>query len=88
MAWKIEITKSATKQMQKLDKAIQRRIVSFLREKLEKTNNPRSYGKALQGEKISLWRYRVDDYRLICKINDDIVTVLVLAVGHRKEVYR
>ncbi len=88
LAWKIEITRTATRQIKKLDKAVQKRILSFLRVKLEKTSNPRLYGKALQGEKVNLWRYRVGDYRLICKINDDIVTVLVLSVGHRKEIYR
>lgn len=88
MTWKIEITKTATKQIKKLDKTEQKRILTFLQSKLEKTSNPRLYGKALQGEKINLWRYRVGDYRLICKINDGVVTVLVLGVGHRKKIYR
>lgn len=88
LAWKIEITKTAVKQLKKLDKTMQKRILFFLRERVEKTDDPRLYGKALHGDKIGLWRYRVGDYRLICNIDDDIVTVLVLCVGHRKEVYQ
>ena len=49
---------------------------------------PRYQGKALRGKKADLWRYRVGDYRIICPLQDDIVTVLVLAMGHRKEIYR
>lgn len=88
MAWKIAITKTATKQLEKLDSVMQKRIISFLKEKIEASNNPRQFGKALQGNKHRLWRYRVGDYRLICNIEDKAITVLVLAVGHRKEVYR
>ena len=87
LVWKIEVAKTATKQLKKLDQLAQKRILFFLRGKLEGTNNPRLYGKALRGDKIDLWHYRVGDYRLICKIDDDIVTVLVLVVGHRKEIY-
>jgi len=88
LAWKIAITKTATKQLEKLDSVMQKRIISFLKEKIEASNNPRQFGKALQGNKHRLWRYRVGDYRLICNIEDKAITVLVLAVGHRKEVYR
>lgn len=88
LVWKIEIAQTAAKQIQKLDKETQRRIISFLRNKLENTSNPRLYGKALKFEKAGLWRYRVGDYRLICEIKDEIVTVLVLCVGHRKKIYR
>ncbi len=87
MAWKIEIKKSAAKQIQKLDTVAQERIITFLNQ-LTKTANPRLLGKALKGEQSELWRYRVGDYRLICQIQDSQLTVLVLVAGHRKEVYR
>ncbi len=87
MDWQIEIKKSAVKQIQKLDSVAQKRIVSFLNQ-LATHANPRLSGKALKGEKGDLWRYRVGDYRLICQIQDTRLTVLVLAAGHRKEVYR
>ena len=72
----------------KLDRAAQRSIQRFLRDRLSPADNPRQWGKPLQGEKRGLWRYRVGDYRLICDIQDEQITVLVLEVGHRKNVYR
>lgn len=87
MGWQIEIKKSAAKQIQKLDAVVQKRIVSFLGQ-LATSVNPRLSGKALKGEKGELWRYRVGDYRLICQLQDSQMIVLVLVVGHRKEVYR
>jgi len=72
----------------KLDRAAQRSIQRFLRDRLSPADNPRQWGKPLQGEKRGLWRYRVGDYRLICDIQDEQITVLVLEAGHRKNVYR
>ena len=60
----------------------------FLRKRLEPSSDPRQWGKALQGEKRGLWRYRVGDYRLICDIHDERITILILELGHRKDVYR
>jgi mRNA interferase RelE/StbE len=88
LAWKIRITRTAEKQITKLHKQAQQAIVRFLRERLAGVDNPRQRGKPLQGEKRGLWRYRVGDYRLICDLQDEIITVLVLQVGHRKDVYR
>jgi mRNA interferase RelE/StbE len=50
--------------------------------------DPRSLGKPLTGEKQGLFRYRVGDYRLICELKDQVLTILVLEVGHRREIYR
>jgi mRNA interferase RelE/StbE len=86
--WRIEITRTAEKQITKLDRTAQKSIQRFLRERLAPTENPRDWGKPLRGEKQGLWRYRVGDYRLICHIQDERITVLVLEVGHRKDVYR
>lgn len=87
-AWRIEITRTAEKQITKLGRSAQEIIQRFLRERLLATDNPRQWGKPLHGEKQDLWRYRVGDYRLICDIQDEKVVVLVLEVGHRKDVYR
>lgn len=87
MAWKIEIDNDARKAIKKLDKQIQRRIVKFLREKLIKHSNPRQLGAPLQGKLKSFWKYRIGDYRLICEIQDETITILVINVGHRKDVY-
>lgn len=86
--WRIEITRTATKQITKLDRQSQKTILKFLRERLSTAENPRQRGTALQGDKRGLWRYRVGNYRLICDIQDEKVVVLVLEVGHRKDVYR
>ena len=86
--WRIEIARTAEKQIRKLNPKAQESILQFLRERVLPADNPRQWGKPLQGDKQGLWRYRVGDYRLICDIQDKRVTVLVLRIGHRKDVYR
>ncbi len=88
MAWTIEIARTAEKQIKKLNRPTQQSIVRFLRERLQAADNRRQWGKPLHGDKRGLWRYRVGDYRLICEIQDEKITVLVLEVAHRKDVYR
>ena len=88
MIWRIEITRTAEKQITKLARPAQRSIQRFLRDRLTPADDPRQWGRPLHGEKRGLWRYRVGDYRLICDIQDEKITVLVLEVGHRKDVYR
>jgi mRNA interferase RelE/StbE len=87
-AWRIELTRTAEKQITKLASKAQSSILDFLRQRLKGAADPRQWGKALQGEKRGLWRYRVGDYRLICDIQDERITILVLELGHRKDVYR
>ena len=87
-SWRIEIASTAEKQIAKLGRPAQKAIQRFLRERLLPAENPRQWGKPLHGEKRSLWRYRVGDYRLICDIQNERVVVLVLEVGHRKNIYR
>jgi len=88
LVWTIEIARTAEKQIKKLDRPTQAAIVRFLRERLKSAENPRQWGKPLHGDKRGLWRYRVGNYRLICDIQDEGITVLVLEVAHRKEAYR
>ena len=88
MAWHIEIKRTAQKEIEKLERKAQTAIVSFLRERVAGAADPRQTGKVLKGEMGDLWRYRVGDYRIICDIQDGVVTVLVLRVRHRKEVCR
>lgn len=85
MAWKIKWEDVAFKQLSKLDKQIEKRIVSYLEKVVQ--NNPRKLGKRLNGDKSHLWRFRTGDYRIICRIVDDEFIVLVIAIGHRKEIY-
>ena len=87
MSWKIILKLKATKEINKLDNTSKNRIKSFLK-RLKAQENPRNQGKPLAGKYKGLWRYRVGDYRLICNIEDDEVTILVLDIGLRKKVYK
>ena len=89
MAWRIELTATAVKQLAKLDKNEAKRITSFLRQRLAVLEDPRSTGKALTGPHLgAYWRYRVGDYRIICDIQDSALCILVIEIGNRREVYR
>jgi mRNA interferase RelE/StbE len=89
MAYSVELAESAGRELAKLDTQHRKRILKFLQERVSKLDDPRSIGEALHGSQLGeFWKYRVGDYRLICKIEDDRLVVLVLRVGHRREIYR
>ncbi len=89
MNWKIELTKEVTKTIRKLDKPIAKRILKFLHERVSNLDDPRNIGEALTGSILGeFWKYRVGDYRIICRIEDKEVYILVVQVGHRKSVYK
>lgn len=87
MIWQIEWDDRARKEFRKLDHSIQKEILLYLRNRILKSNNPRDFGQNLSRDKAGLWCYRVRNYRLICKSEDHIFVVLVIGVGHRKEIY-
>jgi len=87
MAWKVEISRLAEQQLDDLDKPVSQRILRFLRERVEKLDNPRQIGDPLKGPLRDYWRYRVGDYRIVCLLEYERLVVLVLRVGHRREVY-
>jgi len=86
LVWKIEMTGEAEKELARIDKSAAKRIIRYLRERV--SVDPRASGKSLRGDLSGLWRYRVGDYRLICELFDEKVSVLVIRIGHRKDVYR
>jgi mRNA interferase RelE/StbE len=89
MAYSVELSAEVARELGKLDRQQAKRILKFLQERVAKLDDPRSIGKALHGSRLGeFWKYRVGDYRLICKIEDDRLIVLVLRVGHRREIYR
>ena len=88
MAWTVEVSGFAERQLKKLDRPVRQRILDYLDDRIEGCKNPRHFGEPLKGGRAGLWRYRVGDYRVICQIRDDLLVVLALAVGHRREVYR
>lgn len=83
---KLGYTAFALKQLKKLDKQVSSRILDYMDE-VAKLENPRERGKMLVGNLIGFWRYRVGDYRVLCKIKDNELVITVVNVGHRKEVY-
>jgi len=89
LAWTIELTDTATRQLAKLDKAVARRITRFLQQRIAPREDPRTLGQKLQGKTLGEFcKYRVGDYRIIAKIEDDRLVVLVIQIGHRGEIYR
>lgn len=88
MAWTIEISLLAEKQLGKLDRQVAKRIYSFLQERVEGSENPRRLATKLEGNRDGLWRYRVGDYRIVCQFQDDRLVVLVVRIGHRSDIYR
>ena len=87
MTFKVELSKAAKKDLKKLDIQTSTLIINWLRKNLEGCSNPRIHGKALVGNHAGKWRYRVGDYRLIADILDDKIIILVLNIGHRREIY-
>ena len=84
---KVILTKASKKQLKKLDSSISKRILDYL-EQLELINNPRSRGKALTSNLSGLWRYRVGDYRILCRIHEDKLVITVIEIAHRSTIYR
>lgn len=88
LAWKLEFSDKARKQLRNLDNAIAVRIVDTLERNVEPGKDPRATGGALAGKLSNLWRYRVGDYRVLVEIEDARVTVTAVEVGHRSDIYR
>ncbi len=87
MTYKVELTDKAKKALKKMDKNTAKFITSWLRKNLEGCTNPRARGKGLTANRSGEWRYRVGDYRIIADIQDDKIIILVLEIGHRREIY-
>jgi mRNA interferase RelE/StbE len=89
MAWKIELTKAAEKELDKLDPQIAKRILMFLHGRVSPLDDPRSLGDSLTGSKLGeFWKYRVGSYRIIADIQDAKLQILVVRIGNRGKVYR
>jgi mRNA interferase RelE/StbE len=86
--WLLDFDARAEREIKKLNPQIQERILRFLKARLVKRSNPRELGEALSGELSGYWKYRVGDYRIIAKIEDQTITIYIIAIGHRSEVYR
>ena len=88
MKYKVEYLPQVFKTLEKMDKFTRRILVEWIEKNLVDCENPRIHGKALSANRIGQWRYRVGDYRIIAKIEDDKLIILVIAIGHRKDIYK
>jgi len=85
--WTIKVEDRARKDLRKLDAAVQKRIIAYLHMRVANVKDPRVFCQRLTGNKAGLWRFRVGDYRVVCKFEDHVLIIFVVTVGHRREVY-
>lgn len=88
MGYSVVYTARAVRELKKLDRHVSALIVSWIEKNLIGCENPRLHGKGLTANRSGQWRYRIGDYRLISEIMDDKIVVLVISVGHRRDVYQ
>lgn len=88
MNWVYRFDARALKDLKKLGPEAQKEIIRFLDDRIAGNGDPRRFGKSLRANLAGLWRYRVQDYRILCQIQDREMIVLVVTVGHRKDIYR
>ena len=88
MAWKVEFVPAAAKELKKLGRAEAARIITTLETRIAALDDPRQLGSALTGKLDGLWRWRIGDYRVVARIEDERITILVVRVAHRREAYR
>jgi mRNA interferase RelE/StbE len=87
VSWVYRFDERALKELKKLGRPAQIEILAYLDKRVAGKENPRRFGKALRGNLAGLWRYRVGDYRILCQIKEGQLLILVISVGHRKNVY-
>jgi mRNA interferase RelE/StbE len=89
MAWRIELLPEAARELRALDASPRNRILLFLGDRLAPRDDPRSLGEPLRGPTLGKYRkYRVGDYRIVCDLRDDRIVIVVVRIGHRRDVYR
>lgn len=87
MAWTIKFDARAKKELKKLGSVAAKDILNYLAERIAPCDDPRAFGAALRFDLAGLWKYRVGNYRVVCNIEEESITVLVVHVGHRRDVY-
>lgn len=88
MKYSVMLTEKAKKQLTKLDKTTAKLITSWLQKNLQNCENPRQHGKALTANRSGQWRYRIGDYRILAEIQDTNILILIIEIGHRREIYK
>jgi mRNA interferase RelE/StbE len=89
MAWSIEFERAAARELDKLGSQPSEACSWVFRDRVAPLEDPRSIGQALKGDRFGeFWRYRIGDYRAIARIEDAEARIIVLRIGHRREIYR
>ncbi|NMA94985.1 MAG: type II toxin-antitoxin system RelE/ParE family toxin [Clostridiales bacterium] len=88
MKYSILFDRNADKQLRQIDITQQRIIVNWIEKNLRNTDNPRRFGKSLKGNLKDYWRYRIGNYRIIADIDDDKIRIIIINIGHRKDIYK
>jgi mRNA interferase RelE/StbE len=87
LVWTLRFSAEALRQLRRIDPVVQRRILAFLQNRVAQTDDPSHLGQRLKGPLKTYWRFRVGDYRVICDIKRREITILVIAIGHRRDIY-
>lgn len=88
MGYRVEFSEQGKKDLKKLGSSVQKMIFRWIKKNLVDCEDPRIHGKSLVGNKKGIWRYRIGNYRLLCNIEDEVLIILVLEIGHRREIYK
>lgn len=89
MVWQVELADSAAKQLRKLEPHVAKRVLTFLRDRVAPLDDPRGIGEALRGKELGdFWKYRVGDWRIIANLDDGVMLITVIRLGHRRDIYR
>ena len=88
MSYRVETTARFDKEFKKLDRYTQKMVKAWVEKNLVGCNDPRAHGKGLSANRSGQWRYRIGEYRLICRIEDEKLIILALTVGHRSDIYK
>lgn len=87
MKYTVMFTETAKKQLKKMDKSVSSLIIGWIEKNLVNCENPRQHGKGLTANRTGQWRYRIGDYRVLSEIDDKNIIILIIEIGHRKEIY-
>jgi mRNA interferase RelE/StbE len=86
--YKVELEDEAIKALMRMDRSVRRLLMSYVSKRLKGCENPRAFGKGLSGDRSGEWRYRVGNYRILARIDDERLIIYLFEIGHRKNAYR
>ncbi len=87
MTWEVKYEEQVAKNLKKLDSVPRKRIQKFIEERLIPSLNPKEIGEPLKGSLGEYWRWRVGDYRLIGEIHEKEIIIVIVKIGHRRNIY-